>query len=48
MPLLTHKYLETHEFILNTAAIDFLVLKHQAISIHNADSMFSVWDQFYT
>ena len=34
---LTHKHLEMYEFMLNTMATDTLVLKHQAISIHNAD-----------
>ena len=28
---------ETHGCVVNTVATDALVLKHQAISIHNAD-----------
>ena len=35
--LLTHKYRETHGCVVSTVATDALVLKHQAISIHNAD-----------
>ena len=35
--LLTHKHQNTHGCIVNTVATDALVLKHQAISIHNAD-----------
>ena len=34
---LTYKQQEEHGCILNTVATDALVLKHQAISIHNAD-----------
>ena len=34
---LTHKQLETHGCILSIVATDALVLKHQAICIHNAD-----------
>ena len=34
---LTHKHRETHECVVSTVATDALVLKHQAISIHNAD-----------
>ena len=34
---LTLKHQETHGGIINTVATDALVLKHQAISIHNAD-----------
>ena len=34
---LTHKQLETHGYVLNTAATDALVLKHQTIIIHSAD-----------
>ena len=44
---LTHKQLETHGYILNTIATDTLVLKHCAISIHIADEIFIVLDQFY-
>ena len=34
---LTYNYLENHGCVFSTAATDALVLKHQAISIHNAD-----------
>ena len=34
---LTLKYRETHGCVVSTVATDGLVLKHQAISIHNAD-----------
>ena len=34
---LTLKHRETHGCIVSTVATDALVLKHQAISIHNAD-----------
>ena len=34
---LTHKHRETHGCVVSTVATDALVLKHQAISIHNAD-----------
>ena len=34
---LTLKHRETHGFVVSTVATDALVLKHQAISIHNAD-----------
>ena len=34
---LTLKQRETHGCIVNIVATDALVLKHQAISIHNAD-----------
>ena len=34
---LTHKQQEMHEHILRTVATDALVLKHQAISIFNAN-----------
>ena len=36
-PLLTLKHRETHGCVVSTVATDALVLKHQAISIHNAD-----------
>ena len=36
-PSLTLKHRETHGCVVNTVATDALVLKHQAISIHNAD-----------
>ena len=34
---LTLKHRETHGCVVSTVATDTLVLKHQAISIHNAD-----------
>ena len=34
---LTPKHRETHRCVVSTVIIDVLVLKHQAISIHNAD-----------
>ena len=34
---LTHKHQETHGCVVSTVATDALVLKNQAISIHNAD-----------
>ena len=34
---LTHKHRETHGCLVSTVATDALVLKHQAISIHNSD-----------
>ena len=37
LDLLTHKQLEMHRCILIILATDALVLKHQAINIHNAD-----------
>ena len=44
---LTHKHRETHGCVVSTVATDALVLKHQAISIHNADLTFIVLDQFH-
>ena len=35
--LLNHKHRETHECVVSTVPTDALMLKHQAISIHNAD-----------
>ena len=35
--VLTPKHRETHGCVVSTVATDALVLKHQAISIHNAD-----------
>ena len=35
--LLILKHREMHECVVSTVATDALVLKHQAISIHNAD-----------
>ena len=37
-----------YEFILNNVATDALVLKHQAISIHNADSKIIALYQFHS
>ena len=34
---LTHKHRETHGCVVSTVATDALVLKHQAITIQNAD-----------
>ena len=44
---LTHKQLETYGCILSTVATDALVLKHQGISIYNADLIFMELDQFH-
>ena len=44
---LTLKHRETHGSVVSTVATDALVLKHQAISIHNADWTFIVLDQFH-
>ena len=44
---LTLKHRETHGCVVSTVATDALVLKHQAISIHNADFTFIVSDQFH-
>ena len=44
---LTLKHQETHGYVVSTVATDALVLKHQAISIHNADLTFIVLDQFH-
>ena len=43
---LTLKHRETHGRVVSTMATDALVLKHQAISIQNADLTFIVLDQF--
>ena len=45
---LTPKELEMHVCVLSIVATDALVVKHQAISIHNADRIFTVLDQFQT
>ena len=45
---LTHKQTEMHGCILSNVATDGLVLKHQANSIHSADKVFIVLDQFCT
>ena len=36
-----------HAYVVSTMATDALVLKHQAISIHNADYDFIVLDQIH-
>ena len=43
---LTHEELDMHWGILSTVATYALVLKHQAISIHHADEIVLVSDQF--
>ena len=43
---LTHKQLETYGRVLSTVAIDALVLKHQAISIHSAEQTSIALDRF--
>ena len=40
--LLTPEHRETHGCVVSAVATDALVLKHQAISIHNADKTFIV------
>ena len=45
---LTHEELERHPCVFSTVATDALVLKHQAISIHCADYIFIVLNQFPT
>ena len=45
---LTIKQVETYGCILSTVATDVLVLKHQAISSHNADLKSIALDQFWT
>ena len=42
---LTHKQLETHVCVISTVATDALVLKHQAISMHNAGYIFIVLER---
>ena len=44
---LTLKHRETHGCVVSTVATDALVLKHQAISIHNPDYTFIALDQFH-
>ena len=44
---LTLKHRETNGCVVSTMATDALVLKHQVISIHNADCTFIVLEQFY-
>ena len=43
---LTHKLLKMHGCIVSAVATDALVLKHQAISIHNADWIYIALDPF--
>ena len=45
---LTLKHREMHGCIVSIVATDALVLKHQAISIHNTDWTFIVLGQFRT
>ena len=45
--VLIHKQLEMHGCVLSTVATDALVLKHQAISIHIADEILILLDQFH-
>ena len=44
---LTNKHLETYECVLSTVATDALVLKHQTISIPNADQICIEFDMFH-
>ena len=44
---LTSKQLKTQLCILNSDTTAALALKHQAISIHNADDIFIVFGQFH-
>ena len=39
--------METQRCVINTVATDALVLKHQGISIHSADEVLTVLDQFH-
>ena len=45
--LLTHKQLEIHGCKLSIISTDALVLKHQAISIYNADKIVILRDYFH-
>ena len=45
--VLTLKHWEMHRCVVSTEATDALVLKHQAISIHNAYLTFIVLNQFH-
>ena len=45
---LTHKQLEIQKCKLSIVATDARLLTHQAISIHNADYIFIVLNQFHT
>ena len=44
LEFLTHKQLKTHGCVISIVAIDALVLKHQAISIHIVDKIIIVLD----
>ena len=44
---LTPKHREPHGCVVSTVATDAPVLKHQAISIQNADYIFILFDQFH-
>ena len=41
------KHRETHGFVVSTVATDTLVLKHQVISVLNADWTLIALDQFH-
>ena len=45
---LNHKWLDMHECVRSTVAIDALVLKHQGNNIHSVEYMRIVLDQFQT
>ena len=45
--ILTIKHREMHGCVVSTVATDALAVKHQAISIHNADQTFTVLDQLH-
>ena len=45
--MLARKYLEMHGRVLSTVVTDALVLKHQVISIHSADQLCIVYEQFH-
>ena len=45
MPLIP-KQLDTNDCVPSTEVVDTLLLQHQAISIHRADNIFFVLDQF--
>ena len=44
--LLSHKQRERLAYIISIVATDGLVLKHQAISVHSAELIFILLDQF--
>ena len=43
---LTQRQLEMHVWVINTAATDALMLRHQAISINSADWIANALDTF--